>query len=237
MNTAPKCWAVIPAAGIGERVGGAKPKQYLQIAGKTVIEHAVSCLVNNERIAGLVFSLNPGDKYFSTLDLANSTLPIYTVDGGESRAESVLNGLNCLNGYANDDDFVLVHDAARPCLTLSDLHALMDYCFQDGVGGILATPVTDTIKKVSQDRVVNTLDRDEIWRALTPQMFKFKLLKDAIQTSINNRIVITDEASAIEMIGHKPGVVEGSEQNIKVTKPNDLIIAELILQSTEKAEK
>ena len=236
MNAAPKYWAVIPAAGVGERVGASRPKQYLQIAGKTLLEHAASCFVNNDQIAGLIFSIKPGDEIFSSLDFDNSGIPIYTVDGGNTRAESVLNALNYLETHASHDDFVLVHDAARPCLADSDLTKLLIRCSNDEVGGILAIPVTDTIKRVSQDRIVDTQSRDNSWRALTPQMFRYGLLKDAVISSLSKGIAVTDEASAVEYAGYKPCVVEGSDQNLKVTTSNDFKIAEMFLHLKEKAD-
>lgn len=234
MNAAQKCWAVIPAAGIGQRVGASEPKQYLQIGDKTVLQHALSNFVDNDRIAGLVVSLNSNDQAYATLDICSENTPIYTVTGGDSRAESVLNALNFLDDIAGEQDFVLVHDAARPCLKRLDLDKLIDCCLQDEVGGILAAPVSDTIKKVSSDRIVGTLDRDQIWRALTPQMFRFGLLKQALTSAINNSVLITDEASAIENAGYNPVIVEGCEQNIKITHSSDLKIAEIFLKSMEE---
>lgn len=234
MNAAPKCWAVIPAAGIGQRVGASKPKQYLQIADKTVLQHAVSNFVDNDRIAGLIISLHSNDQTFTTLNFCSENTSIYTVTGGDSRAESVLNALNFLDDIASEQDFVLVHDAARPCLKRLDLDTLMDCCLQDDVGGILAAPVSDTIKKVSSDRVLGTLDRDQIWRALTPQMFKLGLLKQALTSAINNSVLITDEASAIENAGYNPIIVAGCEQNIKITYSSDLKIAEMFLKSMDE---
>ena len=234
MSAAPKCWAVLPAAGTGQRVGAAMPKQYLQIAGKTVLQHAVENFINNDRIAGLVVPLHSKDNQFSKLHFGDVSTSIDTVQGGDTRAESVLAGLNFLSDHAGEQDYVLVHDAARPCLMITDLNNLIDSCLKDEVGGILATPLTDTIKLVNQKRIVGTQDREQTWRALTPQMFKFGILKNALTSAINNHQLSIDEASAIEYAGYHPLIVEGSEKNIKVTNPDDLQLAEIYLQSMGK---
>ncbi len=150
--------------------------------------------------------------------------------GGDTRAHSVLNALDSFEAQLREDDFVLVHDAARPCLTMSDLNQLIDVCVQHDVGGILGSRVTDTIKLVENNNIINTLDRENIWRAYTPQMFKFGLLHDAIQQAFEHNVCITDEASALEYIDRQPCMVEGDARNIKVTTAEDISLAEMFLQ-------
>ena len=228
--TMSKYWAVIPAAGIGERVGSKVPKQYLNLHGKTILEHSISAFIQSDRIAGIVFALHSKDSFFSNLRIPSDNLQIHAVAGGETRAQSVLNALNFLQDHAQDDEFVLVHDAARPCLTLSDLHKLIDQCEVNKVGGILAIPMQDTVKQVEANNIVGTIKRDKIWRALTPQMFKIGMLRDAIKKSFKDNVDITDEASAVEYAGYKPCIVKGDTRNIKVTMTEDIAIAGLFLQ-------
>jgi 2-C-methyl-D-erythritol 4-phosphate cytidylyltransferase len=222
---------VIPAAGIGERVGASIPKQYLQIAGKTILEHAINPFVSNSRIVGITVALHPEDTHFVTLDMSKAASEkIHSVVGGATRAQSVLNALDSFEAQLGEDDFVLVHDAARPCLTAGDLDHLMDVCFKHEVGGIIGSRVTDTIKQVENSDIVNTLDRESIWRAYTPQMFRFGILQSAIQEAFKNNVCITDEASALEYIGYQPCMVEGDARNIKVTTAEDVSLAEIFLQ-------
>lgn len=235
MNIAPKCWAIIPAAGIGERVGSHIPKQYIQIAGKTILEHAVSCFFQNSRINGIIFALHAHDEYFSQLDIKSSRIKVDTVIGGATRAQSVLNALNYLKNDLHADDFVLVHDAARPCLTNADLEKLIDVCFANKVGGILAAPMRDTIKQVDGKLISNTVDRDNIWRAFTPQMFKFEILRGAIKKAMQDDVQITDEASALEYVGLTPAVINGNVHNIKVTTQEDIFLVEMLIQSKDNS--
>jgi 2-C-methyl-D-erythritol 4-phosphate cytidylyltransferase len=230
MNTVPKCWAVVPAAGVGERVGSSIPKQYLQIEGKTILEHAINPFIRNSRIAGITVALNPQDTHFSTLGLKSSSGKIHSVIGGVTRAHSVLNALDSIEAQLDKDDFILVHDAARPCLTMGDLDRLIDVCIRHEVGGVIGSRVTDTIKQVDNNNIINTLDRENIWRAYTPQMFKFGVLQSAIQKAFKDNVAITDEASALEYVGYKPRMVEGDSRNIKVTTAEDLSLAIIFLQ-------
>lgn len=233
MSVAPKCWAIIPAAGIGQRMASSVPKQYLNVGGKTILEHAALPLLDNAHIKHVVFSLHADDDQFSQLVFQDSNQKIRKVIGGETRAHSVLNALESIKNEIKPNDYVLVHDAARPCLSGADLTKLIDTCLQHEVGGILAARATDTIKQVQQHEISCTLDRDNIWRAFTPQMFKFKILYDAIKQAIQNDITITDEASAVEYMNFHPCIVEGSSRNIKVTRPDDIAIAEMYLTSSE----
>ncbi|MFK8028263.1 MAG: 2-C-methyl-D-erythritol 4-phosphate cytidylyltransferase [Gammaproteobacteria bacterium] len=226
----PKCWAVIPAAGIGERVGASIPKQYLKIAGKTILEHAIHSFVGNSRITGITIALHPHDVHFETLSIKPSSDKIQVELGGETRAHSVLNVLSSIDLYMNHGDFVLVHDAARPCLTDSDLDKLIDAGIHHEVGAILGSRVSDTIKHVENNNIVSTINRENVWRAYTPQMFKYDILKNALESALKNNVCITDEASAIEYLGHQSCMVEGDARNIKVTTVEDIALAEIFLQ-------
>ena len=228
MNEQICCWAVIPAAGIGERIGAEIPKQYLQISGKTILEHALSPFLVNQRIKSLVIALNEKDTYFTHLNI-QSNKNIFTVTGGQSRAQSVYNALLEIKDRINSNDFVLVHDAARPCLSENDLNELIDASMDNDVGCILASPMADTVKKVSNGKIVETLDRTELWRAYTPQMFRYHHLLGALDHCLNSNIPVTDEASAIEAVGLQSRVVPGDATNIKITTPDDLIMAEKYL--------
>ena len=231
MSALPKCWAVIPAAGIGERVGSKIPKQYLQVAGKTILEHSITPFVNSSYMVGITVAIHPQDTCFESLNLKNSASnKLHSVTGGATRAHSVLNALNSIEAKVDENDFVLVHDAARPCLSDSDLNHLIASCMAHDVGGIIGVRMTDTIKNVDKDGMVSTLDRENIWRAYTPQMFKFGLLRRAIQSALNDNVYITDEASAIEYIGYQPCIVEGDARNIKVTTAEDVALAEIFLK-------
>lgn len=231
----PGCWAVVPAAGTGSRVVGSPvPKQYLRIEGKTILEHALAPLINNAHIMGVVVALHADDQCFSDLTINCKNKELWTVTGGSSRMQSVASALSYLRDYADKSDFVLVHDAARPCLTDTDLQRLIDTCIEDAVGGILATPLRDTIKKVQDSTVVATIDRDVHWRALTPQMFRFGLLRDALNDATEKKVGVTDEASAVEAFGFRPRVIEGDARNIKVTTTDDILIAQMFLQSIQK---
>ena len=231
----PGCWAIVPAAGLGLRVKGSPvSKQYLRIEGKTILEHALAPFINNEHILGVVVVLHEDDQNFSELTIDCKNKELWTVIGGASRMQSVSNALAHLQSYADKGDFILVHDAARPCLTETDLQKLIDTCIEDAVGGILATPLRDTIKQVSDHTVIKTIDRDQHWRALTPQMFRFGLLSQAMEDALQNKVTITDEASAIEAFGFRPRIIEGDARNIKVTTTDDILIAQLFLQSLQK---
>lgn len=230
MSSMPKCWAVIPAAGIGERVGASIPKQYLKIAGKTILAHAIDPFVKNRRIAGITIALHPHDEYFDALSIKSSSDKIQVMEGGETRAHSVLNALNSIVARMNHGDYVLVHDAARPCLTTHDLNKLIDVCMNHEIGGIIGSRVSDTIKHVEDNNIIATINREHVWRAYTPQMFKYDLLRNAIESALKNNVCITDEASAIEYLGHQSCMVEGDASNIKVTTAEDIALAEIYLQ-------
>ena len=219
----PAFWAVIPAAGVGARMAADRPKQYLQLGGRTILEHSLGCFLDHPRLKGLVVSLAIDDPYWPTLACATDPR-IQRADGGSERSGSVLNALLQLNALgASDDDWVLVHDAARPNLSREDLDKLLMELADDPVGGLLAVPARDTLKRVDKrGRVVETVDRSLIWQAYTPQMFRLGALHRALADSLVADAVITDEASAMEWSGQAPRLIEGRSDNIKVTRPEDL---------------
>ncbi|MBD3669256.1 MAG: 2-C-methyl-D-erythritol 4-phosphate cytidylyltransferase [Gammaproteobacteria bacterium] len=223
-------WVVIPAAGVGRRMQADRPKQYLPLVDRSVIEHTLDCFVHHPRIDGIVVSLSDDDPYWDKLAIT-SDKPIYRAQGGVERCHSVLNGLMEIGRHADVNDWVLVHDAARPCLTKTDLDKLMRAVRDDEVGGILAVPVRDTMKRDNDaGRISHTEDRDGLWHALTPQMFRLGVLHEALSIALDDDFEVTDEASAIEHAGLQPLLVEGLSSNIKVTRPEDLELAEYYLR-------
>jgi 2-C-methyl-D-erythritol 4-phosphate cytidylyltransferase len=227
----PKYWVVLPAAGSGSRMHGAIPKQYLPLAGRTVIEWSLQALLPLPDIAGVMVVLSATDAHFAQLPLALERR-IHTTAGGQARAESVLNGVCALERHlqAQEHDWVLVHDAARPCLRREDVERLMQQLRQDEVGGLLACPVVDTLKmSCASQRVDHTVARAGLWRAFTPQMFRLGVLKRAL---LSTRAA-TDDAAAVEALGLKPKLVAGRGDNIKVTVSEDLQYAEYVLRSRQ----
>jgi len=228
-------YALIPAAGTGERLGGQTPKQYLPLNGKPMLFYSVRRLCESPRIKRVYVVLAHGDEWFSQYDwkaFAGKLTPLYC--GGETRAASVLNGLLAAKGEIGTDNWVLVHDAARPCLSTELLDKLLDELGTDNVGGLLALPVADTLKRADgAERVLRTEPREGLWQAQTPQMFRNATLTVALQ-AMQNRDV-TDEARAIEGLGLQPKLVVSDARNLKVTHAQDLPLAELILKSMEKA--
>lgn len=225
----PSFWAVVPAAGVGKRMGTEVPKQYLEVAGKAVLQHTLERLLTLDCLAGINVALGPEDGYWP--DLPCATHPrIRAVLGGQERADSVYSALVHLEDRARADDWVLVHDAARLCLTAGDAHKLIAALRDDAVGGILALPVSDTLKTVEDQRITGTPDRRQVWRALTPQMFRYGLLKTALSDAATRGLVVTDESSALELAGYRPRIVEGRPDNIKITRPEDLPLAAFYLE-------
>jgi 2-C-methyl-D-erythritol 4-phosphate cytidylyltransferase len=205
------------------------PKQYLPLAGGTVIEWALAPLLAHPGCAGIAVALARDDQRWATLAVARDARIRTTVGGGE-RAESVLAGLRALSGLAAQNDWVLVHDAARPCLSSEDLQRLIEAVRDDEVGGLLATPVVDTLKRSDADkRVLETVARAALWRALTPQMFRYAALVQALTQAAERGVAVTDEAQAIEMLGLHPRLVAGDTDNIKITMAADLQRAQQIL--------
>ncbi len=228
-DQAERIWGLIPAAGSGERMGKERPKQYLQLLDHSLLGHAVRALAGVTGISGIVVVLAEDDKFWPTLVLEN--IEIQTATGGPTRARSVLNGLHALREIAGADDWVLVHDAARPCIRVADIERLIDAVNGDKNGGLLALPINDTVKREHDARSMETLDRSHLWRAQTPQFFPIKELALALRAALAGGVAITDEANAMELQGFKPKLVPGSEKNIKVTYPRDLAIAELFLSA------
>ncbi|HUE91350.1 2-C-methyl-D-erythritol 4-phosphate cytidylyltransferase [Pseudomonas sp.] len=226
MNTPelPPFWALIPAAGVGSRMAADRPKQYLEVAGKTIIEHSLACFLDHPQLRGVVVSLALNDPYWPHLACAAEPR-LQRAEGGRERADSVLNGLLRLSELgARDDDWVLVHDAARPNLARSDLDLLLAELAGDPVGGLLAVPARDTLKRAGPDgRVRETVDRATIWQAYTPQMFRLGELQRALADALLAGVAITDEASAMEWAGQAPRLIEGRADNLKVTRPEDLL--------------
>ena len=229
--TSPRHWALVPAAGVGKRMGSTVPKQYLPLAGRPVIAHALATLLAHPRIAGVVVAIGAEDEWWPTVAAElTAAKPLWVVTGGAERCYSVLNGLEALRQWAMLNDWVLVHDAARPCLTAEDLDRLFAELTGDPVGGLLAVPVRDTLKQAdATGRVAATVDRSRLWHALTPQMFRMGTLHEALRAALMRGLLVTDEAAALEASGFTPRLVEGRADNLKITRPEDLALAEFYL--------
>ena len=227
-----KIWAIVPAAGSGRRFSKTELKQYQVIQNQTVLAHTIARL-NDLPLAGYVLAVGGQDHYAQTLPLKNKHLSHFCL-GGAERVDSVLNALRYLEQFAQADDLVFVHDAARPCVTQQCLENLVTIALNLNSSAILAIPVRDTLKFVENQQDINkTVSRDQLWQAQTPQISTFSKLKTAIETALANNIVITDEASALEYINEPVKVVMGRSDNIKITYPDDLELAKLILQSQQ----
>ncbi len=228
MTESAKFWAIVPAAGVGKRMQADRPKQYLSLAGKTVLEQTLARLLKADVFSAISVAISKEDPYWPELSCSTHE-KIIIASGGKERADSVLSSLKSLKALASVNDWVLVHDAARPCLTHSDIHLLINTLKNDDVGGILALPSHDTLKKVAGVKITQTIDRSIIWKALTPQMFRYGMLKQALEQAKGNP-AITDEASALEMQGLQPKIVEGRSDNIKITRPEDLALAQFYME-------
>ena len=221
---------IIPAAGIGNRMATALPKQYMPILGKPMISHSVQTFFACPRIASIHLALHPEDEFWHSLPLDTKSRLHLHYTGGDSRAQTVLNTLNSIT--VADDDWVLVHDAARPGLDATLLNYLLDSLEEDAVGGLLALPLADTLKQSNdENRSEKTIPRTHLWQAQTPQMFRFNMLKAALQS---NGGTATDEAQAIEALGLQPKLVVGSLKNMKVTYPQDVAVVEALMQKDVK---
>ena len=227
-------WAVIPAAGIGKRMGSEIPKQYLELQGRAIILHTLDRLLAHSSVKGAIVALSRHDGWWENL-APRFDKPVTRVEGGIERCHSVLNALHELSATAADEDWVLVHDAARPCLAQSDLDKLLTTLAEDEVGGLLAVPVRDTMKRAETGgRVIDTVERDNLWHALTPQMFRLGMLRNSLERALEDEQLVTDEASAMEYAGYQPLLVEGSAGNIKVTRAEDLALADFYLQQQDR---
>lgn len=222
-------FALIPAAGIGARFQADCPKQYLKIHDQPILERVINLFSAQKYIEKVVVVLHATDSWWPTLKL-NHPEKIITVIGGQERVHSVLLGLDFLKNYAKKDDFILVHDAARPCLQEKYIAKLIHELKKNSVGGLLALPVVDTLKRADKNNnVVETVSREQLWQAQTPQCFRFQLLKSSIEKALSDNIIVTDESSAIEYAGHHPALILGDARNIKITYPEDLALAEKFL--------
>lgn len=232
-DSSPDVIAVIPAAGIGSRMQTECPKQYLHIGDKTILEHAVASLMAHPRVGQAIVAISPNDAYFSSLPLASDPR-VTVVTGGKQRADSVLAGLQA----AGDAKWVLVHDAARPCLHPDDLENLLAITATSKVGGILAAPVRDTMKRGEPGKalIAHTVDREDLWHALTPQLFPLELLRSCLLRALDEGATITDEASALEYCGFHPELINARADNIKVTRPEDLALAAFYLTRLTQTE-
>ncbi|MBP3984849.1 2-C-methyl-D-erythritol 4-phosphate cytidylyltransferase [Pseudoxanthomonas helianthi] len=222
-------WAVVPAAGRGTRFGGDVPKQYLEVEGRPLIAYTLAALTAHPAVEGVVVAIGENDADWPGWNELEGK-PIRTCTGGASRAASVLAGIEALPDSVRADDFVLVHDAARPNLGLHDLSQLLERGRNDPVGAILAAPVRDTLKRAGDDGGIDATEpRERLWRALTPQLFRRLQLSKALQDAARAGVEVTDEAMALERQGLRPLLVEGSEDNFKVTTPADLARFRFIL--------
>ncbi|OQQ05489.1 2-C-methyl-D-erythritol 4-phosphate cytidylyltransferase [Vibrio splendidus] len=224
--------AVVPAAGVGSRMKAGRPKQYLKIHGKTILEHTIEKLLSHPQVAQIVVAISDDDPYYPDLAL-NLNPQVIRVSGGSERADSVLSALNYIAEHQLSD-WVMVHDAARPCVQLSDIDKLISGAMSHDVGAILAAPVRDTMKRGAQGQIEHTVERADLWHALTPQMFRAKPLWKALSEALQQGASITDEASAFEWKGLSPALVAGRSDNFKITQPEDLALAEFYLSQNKE---
>lgn len=229
-----KYWAIVPAAGAGRRMGGEIPKQYLELSGQAVLLHTLKRLASCPGIAGVFLGVSAGDPYWQKISF-DATWLKKVCDGGAERADTVSLILDSMAGMVDENDWVLVHDAARPCITHEDILQLIKLASKQG-GGLLGRPVSDTVKLAGSDaRVRKTISRDGLWRAQTPQMFRYRELRLALLNAKAKGMVITDEASAMEFSGFQPLMVQGRPDNIKITVPGDLELAQAFITAQELA--
>jgi 2-C-methyl-D-erythritol 4-phosphate cytidylyltransferase len=229
----PRCWAVIPAAGKGARMGAELPKQYLPLLGQSILEHTIRRFTQHSMISGVVVAVAGDDEHWPLLKL--KLPPVMVAPGGTERCESVLNALHTLSANAAPEDWVLVHDAARPCVHADDITRLIDQLEDNHCGGILGMAVRDTLKRCSREGVIeDTVDRTHLWHALTPQMFRYAMLRSALEAALAKGVLVTDEAQAIELSGGLVRMVEGRSDNLKITRPEDLALAALFLRAQQQ---
>jgi len=225
---AARYWAVIPAAGVVRRMVASLPKQFLQLGKQTVLEHSLDALWRALHLEATVL-VSEGHPVLASIQANHADRNLLRAPGGSERCHSVLNGLSALSDQAEPGDWVLVHDAARPCVRQQDLRKLVDSLKQHRYGGLLGSPARDTMKRAEDGAVRETVDRNGLWHAFTPQMFRFGLLHDALQQALEDGYEVTDESSAVEHAGYRPLMVEGHLDNIKITRPEDLPLAEFFL--------
>lgn len=225
-------WALVPAAGSGQRFGAETPKQYQVLLGKTVLEWTLSALLNSRVFSSIVVVLDPQDQVFVQLPVAQHPLVTYCF-GGANRAQSVNNGLKFLKSLADDEDWVFVHDVARPCVSIADITALIEFCDHSGDcdGAVLGAPIVDSIKQVDERQcVIQSADRSIYWRAFTPQVARYRALKQALDVAKIQKVRVNDEAEALLLLQKKVKMIAGSIQNIKLTYPEDLDVIRSHLQ-------
>ncbi len=232
-------WAVVPASGVGSRMGADRPKQYLELEGRSLLARSLDRLLAHPRIEGAVVALASGDTWWPKLDY-RCDKPLLTCEGGAERLHSVLSALQRLEDDLGGEALVLVHDAVRPFVTREDLTLLISAAEQDEQGALLATPLADTLKRArssgsqAEVRVSDTPPREGLWQALTPQAFRLSLLKKALHSALEQGRVVTDDASAMELQGFAPRLVSGDRRNLKLTHPEDLLLGRWILRSLEE---
>ncbi|WP_434762070.1 2-C-methyl-D-erythritol 4-phosphate cytidylyltransferase [Vibrio fortis] len=224
--------AVVPAAGVGSRMKADRPKQYLTINATTILEHTVNKLLAHPQVSKVVIAVSEGDPYFPELSLSQHP-DVVRVKGGSERADSVLSALNYIQ-ESHLGEWVMVHDAARPCIQQDDIDKLIEAALSHSVGGILAAPVRDTMKRGVDGQIDHTVERANLWHALTPQMFRTLPLQQALTEALEQGVSITDEASAFEWKGASPALVAGRSDNFKVTQPEDLALAEFYLSQNKE---
>ena len=226
-------WAVVPAAGIGRRFAGARPKQYVTLGTRPVIAHVIAKLAAVRGVAGIVAAVAPSDPWWKEVS-EGFDMSVATVDGGAERCDSVLNALDHLSGMAADGDLAMVHDAVRPCVEVADIERVVTAARSAPDGAILAAPVGDTLKRAGADgSIADTVERYRLWRAFTPQVFPLGRLRAVLREAIESGRNVTDEAQAMECVGARPLLVEGSSGNIKITRPEDLALARALLEAQE----
>jgi len=224
---AARVYAVVPAAGSGRRMASDVPKQYLPLAGRTVIEHTLERIAGHGAICRVAIAVSADDMRLAALTLPPNCVQVI---GGAERCHSVLAGLEALAAQASAQDWVLVHDAARPCVRRDDIDQLLRELAAHPIGGILAVPVRDTLKRcTAEGDIAGTVERTALWQAQTPQMFRYGVLRRALEDALAAGAMVTDEAQAVEQAGHTPRVVAGHADNLKITHPEDLVLAAFIL--------
>ena len=226
-----KYFLIVPASGVGRRMGSSTPKQYLRLEnGLTIIDQCLKTLLEINLISGFVVALSSTDSFFKSSSFFNHSKILAIAEGGQERFNSVLNALNSLNETAQPNDWVLVHDSVRPCIKKSDIEKLIREVSKDSIGGLLATSAIDTVKEKNASGSISTIDRKQLYMAQTPQMFRFGILKEAIESAIKLGSKITDESEAIEKLGHSIKIINGSSSNIKITTKDDIELANYFLK-------
>ena len=229
-----KYFLVVPASGIGQRMNSTIPKQYIILEkGLTILDQCLNTILSNDLISGFIVALDKKDSHFKSSDFAKDPKLISIATGGKERFNSVLNALNALDQNAKPNDWVLVHDAARPCIRKEDINKLIEEVADDKVGGILANRIVDTVKQKNNGGLVSTIDRQKLYIAQTPQMFRYAILKDSIEKAIESNVHITDESEALESLNYSIRIVEGSSSNIKITTQEDIHLANYFLKHHE----